>query len=242
MAVRPSLILFILVASGAFAVALPALGQGGRESAGRCSVSEVSRHRMVVEGNLNFYVEPVTMAESGGEVLLAGTPNILWSRHSGAQTKLVAVDSLFGAVIASDGSARTVPSPIPAKLLGSIRALGRGDGTWDVVFAELPARESARPDTAVRLWYGVYDGSRWTAVEQLPLPPGAHLHPLHASPLVRQGDTLVWALVATTAGHHRDVVLFQRRGIGWHAELVPTRGAGYPGWSRSRTHLACCWR
>jgi hypothetical protein len=141
----------------------------------------------------------------------------------------VARDSLFGVVIARDGRTRTVESPIPGKLLGSIRALDRSDGGWDVVFAEMiPADTSPPPNPVARLWYGVYDGRRWNSVEQLPLPADTRVHSLHASQLVRHGDTLVWALTASTPGYNRDVALFERRGGHWVSEIVPTRGAGYP--------------
>ncbi|HYW05855.1 MAG TPA: hypothetical protein VE913_02800 [Longimicrobium sp.] len=194
-----------------------------------CAVREISREKLSVEDGLAMYVEPVALESSGGDVLLAGAPNYLHRRVPGGRARHVPSDSLFGAVIAPDGSARTVRSPIPTKRLGSIRALGRGDGTWDVVFAELiPTERSSPPDTAARLWHGVYDGRRWTLMEPLPLPPNTWLHARDASALVRHGDTLAWAVEGSTPGFNRDVVLFERRSGRWSYEIVPTRGASYP--------------
>jgi hypothetical protein len=206
-----------------------------RNSAGGCAVRELSRARLVVEERRELYVEPVALAANPrGDALLAGRPNYLWKRSRSGEAKLVGRDSVFGAVIAADGTARTIRSPVPAWLLGTVRVLGRKDGGWDVVFAELRpyARSTEHPpytDSVAHLWHGVYDGRRWTSLEEIPPPPQVQLSSGGASALVRWGDTLAWAVRtrAKPPGYSIDVAVFERRNRRWSHEIVPTRSTAY---------------
>lgn len=166
------------------------------------------------------------VADGRGEVLLAGSPSYLWRRAQDGGIYGVAADSVFGAVVARDGTARVVPSPVDPRLIHGIRAVGHPDGGWDVVFAEVaPYTGDERPVVAARLWYGAYDGVRWTALEELPTPQGARLDAVFTSSLVRRGDSLAWALRPLLQVYPRDVVVLQRRDGRWTHETVPTRGA-----------------
>jgi hypothetical protein len=192
-----------------------------------CSVSAGTPHRLVVGQGDQLYVEAVAHASSGPNVLLAGTPNYLWRRSSSAVRR----NEVFGAVILPDGTAKAIRSPIEVNRLSGIRASGRGDGSWDVVFAQLKFPRLTHlddNDDVDRLWYGVYEGAEWKTVEEIPLPPGGmRLQASRSSELVRRGDTLTWAVRARMPSFYTDVVVFERRGGVWTSEIVPTRRASY---------------
>ncbi|HZH05024.1 MAG TPA: hypothetical protein VEY30_14670 [Myxococcaceae bacterium] len=76
------------------------------------------------------------------------------------------------------------------------------------------------PDTARRLWYGVFDGARWHSLEQIAIPTGVDVHPFRASRLVVHGDTLVWAMRGTDRTKRTLAVVFTKRGGPWSHELV----------------------
>jgi hypothetical protein len=212
--------------------------RGPVETAEECAVREVSRARLVVEDGRELYVEPVAFAASGGEMLLVGTPNYLWKRQTPAGPVLaVAADSVFGAVIGQDGRARIVPSPVDAKRVAGARALGRSDGGWDVVFAELAERNTSLGDQPVsaRLWYGIFDGSKWSSLEQIPLPTGALARLANPSPIVRRLDTLFWVIRLQTRGGDTELAVYQRNGGRSSSELVRTDFAAYASLGASDT-------
>jgi hypothetical protein len=178
-----------------------------------------------VEDGRLLYVQPGAFSVSGEEILLAGTPNLLTRLKADGSVASVAEDSVLGAVIGRDGRARTVAAPIDGRLIDGVRASARAGGGWDVTFVEVkPYTGSARPDTAARLWYGTYDGQRWSGLERLPLPEHGVIHPELVSSLVRRGDSLAWAMTLMTprAWH---VSLLERGGGQWSHEIIPTRHA-----------------
>ncbi|CAA9337218.1 MAG: hypothetical protein AVDCRST_MAG68-3421 [uncultured Gemmatimonadetes bacterium] len=196
------------------------------DSARRCTASIVSQERLSVTGGHEIYVEPVTLAAVGGDVLLAGSPAFLWDTTKTDDARRQQNRRILGVVIHHDGHNTIVPSPIDAKLILGIRAVGIQNNTWAVVFAESkPWVGSTPPDTADRVWFGVYNGSRWSTLEQIPLPHGVRVHPLRGSGLVRQGDTLFWAVRTTTEARASEVVVFRREGARWFSDTVPTRDA-----------------
>jgi hypothetical protein len=220
-----TLTIVVLVSGCASASGVKAPPSSGGQDAANCAVREISRHRLTVLGNRPLYVEADAFVANGrGEVLLAGTPNYLWQVSPPGEITGLTEDSIFGAVIAPDGTARIVPAPITARQIHGIRVTSRNDDGWDVVFAEVAAFVGDRqPDEALRLWYGVYDGEGWNSLEQIPAPDGIPLSTLFTSSLVRRGDSLAWALVPAMGFLRRDIVLVQRREGRWAYESVPTR-------------------
>jgi hypothetical protein len=159
------------------------------------------------------------VADGRGNVLLAGTPNFIW--RTSAQGELVGVssDSVFGAVIAPDGSAQLVPAPVDAAQVQGIRATARPEGGWDVVFAEEPLPQAGSAP-AGRLWYGVLNGSSWSMVEPIPVPDSVSVDTLFTSSLVRHADTLSWALKRRGGKQHEAISLLQRVGGRWVHQTV----------------------
>lgn len=193
-----------------------------------CWAREVARHRLVVEGDRELYVEPSVLVSSGGKVLLAGQPTYIFSpqRRSGAAA-VEGHGTVFGAAITSDGRARTVPHPpIPGKVAAAIAAIDRGEGGWRVIFAEF----DSVPTTNTRprqFWYGVYDGSRWSSVEPLPNPPGTALLYLNHSSLIQRGDTLLWAAQFEITPTKSGVAVYERTNSRWSYDLLPAPSATY---------------
>ena len=201
-------------------------GVDERRSAAPCLVHEVSRAPLVVEGGATLYVEPEVLSSSGGRILLAGVPNYLWNPdREGSPAR----DSILGAVIEQDGTARIVPAPTPARLIMGVRAVARGNGNWAVVFAEMEPgfRRAPHRGTLARLWYGEFDGTRWTSLDHLPLPKEGRVDLSHVSALTGRGDSLTWAVTLEMPGRSRDVALFTRQNGRWSYEVIGTRGVSY---------------
>jgi len=195
-----------------------------------CVVREAGRERLLLEDGRPVYVEPtVVQANSRGDILLAGTPNYVWTRSRAGTGEYQSEDySIFGVVLPLKGSPRTVESPVDPRLVGGVRAVAHEDGTWGVVFAEIrPWTRYPPPDTATRLWYGVYDGRAWRSLEQLPLPAGGRLRSDFVSALVKKADTLAWAMVMDGPEGRSDVVVFERARGRWSYDIVPAHNAVY---------------
>ena len=196
-----------------------------------CTVETGASSPIRLASGADLYVEAVAVAASGQNVLVAGTPNFISERRGDGPRRLIARDSVFGVVVGRGGDAIAVPPPIPTSRIGAIRASARPGGAWDVVFAEAaPLTRSDVPredDTVQRLWHGVYDGSSWTRLRQIPIPEGVRLHSGRASELVRRGTTLAWAVRADRSTGDQPVVLFRSDRGTWVSEIVPTRHAPY---------------
>jgi hypothetical protein len=195
-----------------------------------CRIEKRSEQPLRVAGSKPFYVEGSGIGESDGDVLLLGSPLYLHDLSSG-ELRRESVDTLLGAVLVEDGSARAVRSPIPSRLATDIHVLGRGAGTWDVVFGEAaprPENSDLAADTTVRVWHGVYDGSRWRSLAVVPFPEGTYPLTQASSELVRRGDTLFWA-TPVQVGARRAIAVLAFHDGRWTSELVGSWGYGYLG-------------
>ena len=194
-----------------------------------CVVRETSRAPLLIDGNREMYVEPTVALQSGGSILLAGRPNYLFSPGASTDERTVSRDSVFGVVLDRAGRAKLVPAPIDPALVASTRALALSGGRWAVLFAELaqpwaPPRE----DTIVRLWYGEFDGTIWSSLEQLPQISGGTLNLETGSELISRADTLFVAVpVRIDPGAYNDIAVFERRAGRWKAETVHTVAGMY---------------
>lgn len=197
-----------------------------------CTVAEVSRRPLIVEGGRSLYVDAQTIAPSrSGEVLLAGHRTVLFSDNAGERAVVDGVDAVMGAVVRPDGMAHTIPLPLPERRIANISARERVDGGWDVVFAELRGDPRDPPelerDTVARLWHGVYDGRRWRTIEQIPpWPDTLNLAP-RGAPLVAFDGRLAWALPFSTTHNLHGVAVFERRDGRWRLETLGTTMVAY---------------
>jgi hypothetical protein len=111
-----------------------------------------------------------------------------------------------------------------------VRALARDDGSWDIVFAERDAslhdEVSRLDDELIALWHGVYDGTRWSSLQQIPLPRGVKLSAagISMSPLARGNENqLAWAVGARLQSGREGVIVLQRQADMWSYDVVNTR-------------------
>jgi hypothetical protein len=187
-------------------------------------VHELTREPLVIRERTYVYVEAdAFVADLRGDTFLAGSPNSLTRMNAAGAVTGVVDDSVFGVVIPPAGGARLVPRPIAGnRKLDGIRVVARPEGGWNAGFAEVEPRQgSESADSTVRLWYGTYDGARWTSLEELPLPHPGTVDSRWASSLVNHGDTISWAMTHRTAAGPQ-IVLFERRGGRWSNESIST--------------------
>lgn len=228
MSLRTSAALALAILGCAPAQGVPGPDLAPERDSAACEYREVGRKRLLVENGRQLYVEPYMMqANTRGDLLLAGRSNYLFEQAADGRWVRARRDSIFGAVIPLEGEPQVVPSPVPTKLLGKMRAAARQDGKWDVVFTELisPNDEQAT-DTVARLWHGVLEGARWHSLHVLPHPPGVGLHN-GVSSLVRYGDTLAWAVKISSPDRQLDLLLYESRAERWSHEVVRIRGFAY---------------
>lgn len=194
-----------------------------RRYAGQCTLREVSRARLIVEGGRELYVEPVVVEVAGEHVLVAGRPSYLFRpRQRGAMAELESTDIVFGAVITRDGTARTVAAPsVNDGKVAAVAATALGSGRWRVILAESDSVAADASDVVPSYWHGVYDGAHWSDIERLPHSPAVSLQYFNSSRLIQKGDTLVWAAVAQTGPASHGVVVFERIRGTW-SQFMPS--------------------
>jgi hypothetical protein len=204
----------------------------GKEVAEPCQVRETSRSLLILEGGQVAYVEPTVLRRSAnGDFLLAGRHNYRFERSGDSTWSRVAGDSLLGAVVPRAGSPRPIFAPFPTARLNGVRAVELEGGRWAVVFAEVPPVPAEvsrtvgeiRPDSAIRLWYGVVDEGKWATLESVPMPVGGgKLEPANASSLVRHGENLAWAMILTPPMERSRIIVYEFKDGRWSYEEVPT--------------------
>jgi hypothetical protein len=215
------------VVAGCMLFALPVAVGNQRASLPQppaCTVTEASRWILSDSAARPLYVEPSALVASGGEILLAGTPNYSYQLSASGAMIATIEDTIFGVV--TDGLSRTtlIPKPVDGRVM-SIRAAARGAGGWDVVFAELPrAYEFPQPEFGLRLWHGVLNGARWGALTPIATPEGVVLRSIVSTAVVATGDTLAWAMMYD-APNMDAVAVFERVGGTWSHKLLPIDAA-----------------
>lgn len=135
---------------------------------------------------------------------------------------MVVQDSVFGAVLSSSGQVRTVRSPVSVRRVTGTRAAARADGGWSVAFAEMkPSAGGAENDTVARLWYGVLQTGRLSALEAIPLPDSGMVKPFKASSLIRRGENVAWAMPYDGDMIAPGMIVYERRDGRWSYERIP---------------------
>lgn len=194
----------------------------------QCVVRDVAEQVLTIGASRELYVEPSVLVAAGGDVLLAGSPNYLWTRDPNGKLLPESRDSVFGVVVRDDGSAVLVGAPVLPQLIEVIRAVPSGPGSWAVVFAEMtPGHTFSRPGKVARLWYGVLKGNEWDRLEEIPYSRSEELHPRGISDLLLRGDTVAVAMPTNLVGTGSGVVYFERTNGAWTHEFVSAPDAVY---------------
>jgi len=218
-----ALIALVVMASADAAGQGPPLSSTTTSPNTGCTVRETSRTPLLVDGLREIYIEPTAVLPSRSGILFAGTPNYLYAPGFPEQFRDFVQDSVFGAVLGTDGRARLVPAPIDPTRIKGVRGVALNDGSWAVAFAELKHPWQGHvPDTVVRFWHGIYDGRAWSRIEQLPTPPAGEMKMAGASSLVVRGDTLFFAVRVVEPKGGFNIALFERRQGSWKVTVVRT--------------------
>ena len=196
-----------------------------------CSVSEISRQSLTVDGR-PVYVNAQVLSASGQEIMIAGLPNYLWNAD-GSLREVPVIDSIFG-VTQSGDRIRFVPSPIPGRAV-TPHAVPIAGGGWHIVFAEVSnATAWVRGDTREsirKLWYGTFVGGRWSELYPLPFPKGYRIDRAKYGSIATYAGTVGFAaIVEPDHGLPPDrVILFELSKGAWLADIVAVEsGRGHP--------------
>ena len=173
-----------------------------------------------------IYVEQETVVPNRDRrILVAGAPVYVW-RNPGDRYDLLGLDSLFGMIIEpSSNFVRSIPSPLPRRVLEGMRAAALPDGWWLVTFAEVFSVQKPRRPNVIAMWVGETDGSNWRAVEKLPAVSDS-LKPLRFSALAMRDGRVRLAAIVTRDWQQR-VVLFSRDDGHWTVRAIDLGSSVY---------------
>ena len=181
-----------------------------------------------------IYVEQQTVvAQTDGRVLVAGNPVFVW-RDRGDGYDLLARDSLFGMVVDTGAVVRGIPSPLPGRHLGAVRAAALPSGWWLVVFAEVVPSEPNVLPPVIALWTGETDGKEWRGLRTLPLIADSLNVPYMSTLAWRDGRARI--VVPFERDHQRGVVLYSLNESRWSATKHDVGPLSYAAITLSPTH------
>jgi hypothetical protein len=141
-----------------------------------------------------LYLEPQTLFRLGDDWLLVGSPSYEFEVAPGREA--IHTSRYDYVAVALGRPARAITRPIDGPV-GSMIATPLADGGWAAIFDEVDTIQAAADSMGpafypTSYWYGEHDGTRWSLVEPLPVPPGTRLDLRQSSNLVLAGDRLVW--------------------------------------------------
>jgi len=189
----------------------------------RCAV-HVTGADTLKFGNDHLYVEPlVAESDSGGRILLLGRVIHRFAVGRERVPNPVSTRSVLGAVVLPTRRTALVNAPVAGPRFDGIRAVALRGGRWGIVFAQMRRTAQDAPfDTAAALWYGEYDGHRWSGVERLPMPDPV-ISPDMAHNLVASEGGMTW--VVKTSTKRPSMAVLRRTDGRWTSEAVITPAA-----------------
>ena len=192
---------------------------------GGCRLRVVSQRRLRMPDGSTPYVASFSEAWRDGAGLFMGGPVFLFDSTAGFSEEPATRDSLIGLLIDTSGIARPVATPLTGGYSLYPRVVDATDGGWDVILARSPTPESAATTAAspAELWFGHFDGLRWSAVDLVAVTRGASLRPEYSSRLVRNhlGD-LAFAYPFLWGAPTPGIVLLRRSAGRWRADTLRT--------------------
>jgi len=180
---------------------LPSTGSGQIEpfstDAGglQCVWTEGARTVLTFPDGTEAYVEPATLVRVNGGAALFGVPNYQFPPGAYRFVR----DSLFGALIDWDLSARPVLPPAVAGDLYGHSTVQMDDGGLLVGFAVLvPGTEWPGGTVAARFGVGRYRAGEWGPLTWVTPRDGIRVNAFWPSKLMAFGDSVLWAFKANT--------------------------------------------
>jgi hypothetical protein len=185
---------------------------------------------MALSDGTTLTIDVSSMAHRRGEVLIAGTPTYLWPRGSARGGAPLDAPLAFGVVRDVRGRYAVVPAPaVPGAK--HPRVVSAGNDGWHAVFVTgsqgTPMNALAFMDAEI--WYGRYDGRRWTDVSRIARVHAAELLPGRSSGLVATPSGIAFAYAfdrsaerGSRAAGNQGLVLLRRRGSEWKADTLQT--------------------
>lgn len=222
----------LLAWSGLLACSASGQARGGAEPRGRATplddseVCTVTREPLVLADGTEAYIEPQSLLEVSGRLLVAGLPSYTWEVGTAPNAIRLTHDAHAAAWLDADAPEMVPAPPTDSSVaFGTVRAVALGDGRWGALFSdEDPDSLADHRETVLRVWYAEFDGERWTALEPVPRPTRGALYVNASSRLVRVGERLQWAAVHQPVTGPSTLLFYQReRGL-WSVEPMPGDG------------------
>jgi hypothetical protein len=180
----------------------------------------LERRPLAAADGTEMYIEYEDLIFVGDEALVAGAPSYHWRPVPGRLAERLSSNEFVAAYLGPP--ARPVTRPIEGALT-SVRVAALDDRRWGAILHEvdpdsLPAIELFRG-----LWYGEFDGERWTHLESMEYP-GTRLTSRISSGLVRAGERLVWLAFEPVREQVRTRVHVYERVAGtWSHYVLPNQ-------------------
>jgi hypothetical protein len=164
-----------------------------------------------------LYVEPQTLFRTGADWWVVGSPSYRFDVAPGRDAVNV---SRYEHVAVTVGNPARAMDGALAGTTGSLIAAPLEEGRWAAIFDQVDPDSLPERRFPVTFWYGEHDGTRWSLIEPLPVPPGTRLDLRQSSNLVRVGDRLAW--IAYDDDRDRTPLhYYERVGGSWRHERIP---------------------
>lgn len=170
--------------------------QGGHHGVPACSVVVAARSRIHLADSQVVHIAVGSTARQGSTVMLAGLPTYTWSPRDGVDSPPRTSDSLVAVLVSERGEAQGVPNPLVGRPVSHVKVTAGPAGTWHALFTERLANSSGHDQVtdSARLWYGRFNGRRWSDVGAIGVVHGSYTAGEYTSDLVAEGDELAFAV------------------------------------------------
>jgi hypothetical protein len=175
---------------------------------------------VVLADGTELYIEPQALMREGDDWLVVGSPSYEFAVAPGQDAVNLSRNQHIGAWLGRP--ARALGKPTDGTI-GSLLSTPLGDGRWAAIFDEIepPSDSVSAFPSPVSYWYGEHDGTQWTLVEPLPLPPETRVDLRLSSNLVRVGDRLAWIARDSDQDRFDRLVWYERIDGVWRYERLP---------------------
>lgn len=200
---------------------------GFAQADANCAIETRATEPIRLTDQRSIYIEPMAFARAAATYALAGEPTYVWTRQNGVfEPQVDTSGSVIGAIFTDTGAVIPLPKPPLQGTVTDIRLTRHGAG-YAALFA-LVSRQgvSSMERTFLGYWFGYTDGTSWSSLEPIRLPPSGEPISRHASALIASGDSMRFAVPFTVA-KREDLLVLTRTARGWQWDLTATTGVAY---------------